>query len=131
MNKIAIVTDDHQTISAHFGRAIFYEVFTVEDGKITGREARPKPNHNHFGIEHHEEHGHQHGTGPEAEGRHQSMIGVIKDCQTLLARGMGMGAFDSLKSNGIQPVMTDIQDIEKAVEAHIKGELIDHPERLH
>jgi len=131
MNKIAIVTDDHQTISAHFGRAIFYEVFTVEDGKIISREARPKPNHNHFIDEPHEEHGQQHGMGPAADSRHKSMVGVIQDCQILLARGMGMGAFDSLKSHGIQPVMTDIQDIEKAVEAHIKGELIDHPERLH
>ena len=31
--KIAVVTDDHQTISAHFGRAMYYEVFTVVDGK--------------------------------------------------------------------------------------------------
>ena len=37
--KIAFVTDDHQTISAHFVRAIYYEVFTIAEGKITQREA--------------------------------------------------------------------------------------------
>ena len=37
--KIAFVTDDHQTISAHFVRAIYYEVFTTTEGKITQREA--------------------------------------------------------------------------------------------
>ena len=41
--KIAVVTDDHRTISAHFGRAIYYEVFTISDGKMTGRETLPKP----------------------------------------------------------------------------------------
>jgi predicted Fe-Mo cluster-binding NifX family protein len=33
--KIAVVTDDHLTISAHFGRAVFYEVFTISEGKVT------------------------------------------------------------------------------------------------
>ena len=36
--KIAIVSDDHQAISAHFGRAQFYEIFTIDAGKITNRE---------------------------------------------------------------------------------------------
>ena len=36
--KIAIVTDDHQTISAHFGRAQFYEILTIDAGKVTVRE---------------------------------------------------------------------------------------------
>ena len=36
--KIAVVTDDHMTICAHFGRAVYYEVFTISDGKIAGRE---------------------------------------------------------------------------------------------
>jgi len=40
--KIAIVTDDGQSISAHFGRARAYAVITVEDGVVVGREIRPK-----------------------------------------------------------------------------------------
>ena len=35
--KIAAVTDDGKTISAHFGRARYYVVVTVEDGKVTER----------------------------------------------------------------------------------------------
>jgi predicted DNA-binding protein (UPF0251 family) len=40
--KIAVVTENEVTISQHFGRAPFYEVFTVENGKITGKEKRAK-----------------------------------------------------------------------------------------
>ena len=130
--KIAFVTDDHKTISAHFGRATFYEVFTLEDGKVTRREARPKPGHNQFAAgPHEEEPGHAHGTGPAAEGRHLRMAGVILDCQVLVARGMGQGAFDNLQRQGIQPLLTEIGEIEAALEAYRDGRLIDRPERLH
>ena len=40
--KIAIATDDGQTISAHFGRARAYAVLTVRDGVVIERELRPK-----------------------------------------------------------------------------------------
>jgi predicted Fe-Mo cluster-binding NifX family protein len=129
--KIAVVTDDHQTISAHFGRAIYYEVFTIEDGKITKREAILKPSHNQFANEPHDEPGHAHGMGPAAESRHGRMLEPISDCQVLLACGMGQGAYMSMQQAGIQPIVTDISAIEPAVQAYIDGKLVDHTERLH
>lgn len=129
--KIAVVTDDHSTISAHFGRALYYEVFTVSDGKITGQATLPKPAHNQFANEPHDEPGFAHGQGPAAEGRHARMLEPIRDCQVLLAGGMGQGAFNNLKQTGIQPVLTDIHEIEQAVKAYISGQLVDHPEWLH
>ena len=129
--KIAVVTDDHKTISAHFGRALFYEVFTISDGKITAQETIQKPAHNQFINEPHDEPGHAHGQGPAAEGRHTRMLEPILDCQVLLTRGMGQGAHDNLKQAGIQPILTDIHEIEPAVQAYVGGQLTDHPERLH
>ena len=129
--KIAVVTDDHVTISAHFGRATFYEVFTITDGKITQREALLKPAHNQFANEPNDEPGYTHGYGPAAESRHARMLGPIRDCQVLLTRGMGHGAHGNLKQAGIQPILTDIHEIEPAVKAFIDGQLLDHPERLH
>jgi predicted Fe-Mo cluster-binding NifX family protein len=129
--RIAAVTDDHQTISAHFGRAVFFEVFTVADGRIVQRESRPKPSHQQFANESHDEPGYGHGRGPAAESRHLRMLEPIRDCQVLLARGMGQGAHDNLKQAGIQPILTDIHEIEPAVKAYIDGQLLDHPERLH
>ena len=129
--KIAVVTDDHRTISAHFGRALYYEVFSIKDGKITNREALPKPSHNLFANEPHDEPGYGHGQGPAAESRHARMLEPIRDCQVLLTRGMGQGAHDNLIQAGIKPVLTDVHDIEPAIKAFLSGRLPDHPERLH
>ena len=52
--KIAAVSEDGVTISQHFGRAPFYVVVTVEDGKIVSREQRDKLGHAHFANEPHE-----------------------------------------------------------------------------
>ena len=59
------------------------------------------------------------------------MLTPILDCQVLLAGGMGQGAYDGLKQAGVQPILTDIRDIEQAVKAYLDGTLTDHPELLH
>jgi predicted Fe-Mo cluster-binding NifX family protein len=59
------------------------------------------------------------------------MMGVISDCQILIARGMGMGAYDGLNRMGIHPILTDIQEIEAAIKVYLDGQLTDHPERVH
>jgi predicted Fe-Mo cluster-binding NifX family protein len=130
--KIAVITDDEKTISQHFGRAPFYMVFTVDDGKITARERRDKLGHKQFAHEHHEgEHGQPHGYGPDAHDRHIRMSEAIADCEVLLCRGMGAGAYYSMQQRDIRPVVTDIEDIEEAVWQYLAGSLVDHCERLH
>ena len=125
--KIAIVTDDHQTISAHFGRAQFYEVFTIDAGNVTARETLVRSNTQIVAV----------GSGHEPEGEHHhhhdhnAMMTPISDCQVLLAGGMGMGAHLSLKEHGIQPIITDVREIQAAVDAFLAGTLVDHMERLH
>jgi predicted Fe-Mo cluster-binding NifX family protein len=125
--KIAIVTDDHQTISAHFGRAQFYEVFTLEAGKITRRETIARTFPQLLAVEA----GSQPETGHAHQHDHSAMLTPIADCEALLARGMGRGAHLSLQEHDIQPIITDLQEIQAAVEAYLAGTLIDHPELLH
>ncbi len=131
--KIAVITDEFKTISAHFGRAQYYLVFTIEGGRITGQERRAKASHNQFAEQELHSHrpGEAHGTDPASQARHAAMLDPISDCQVLLARGMGMGAYNSLTARGIQTIMTDIPEIETAVKAYLDGQLTDHPERLH
>jgi len=133
--KIAAVSEDGVTISQHFGRAPFYIVITVEDGKIVSREQRDKLGHAHFAGEPHEEsHGsdsHGHGFDPAAQNRHAQMAAAIADCQVLLARGMGAGAYQSMEQAGIRPILTDISAIDAAVQAYLDGSIVDHTERLH
>ena len=131
--KIAVITDDGKTISQHFGRAPFYQVFTIEEGKITNREMRDKLGHNQFGSESHGNHSHDagHGNDSHTHSKHVSMAEAIADCEALLCGGMGMGAYESMRELNIKPVVTDLNDIDTAVQAYIDGKLIDHTELLH
>jgi predicted Fe-Mo cluster-binding NifX family protein len=134
--KIAAVTDDGKTISQHFGRAPYYMVVTVEEGKITNFELRDKLGHVQFQAEEkndeHHEVGHgRHGYGPVAEDRHARMAETITDCEAVLCRGMGMGAYETMKARNIRPVVTDIADIDEAVLAYANGQIVDHVEKLH
>jgi len=130
--KIAAITEDGRTISQHFGRAPYYMVVTVEDGKIVGREQREKMGHAHFAQESHaDEPGQPHGFGPEAHNRHLQMAEAIADCEALLCGGMGRGAYESMQARHIKPVVTDIPLIDEAVMAYAQGKIIDRVEKLH
>jgi predicted Fe-Mo cluster-binding NifX family protein len=132
--KIAAVTDDGQTISQHFGRANSYAVLTIEDGKIIAREQREKPAHRHMAGHDHAQHTTgqlQHGFSPEEHDNHANMATPIRDCQVLLARGMGGGAYYSLEQLGIRPILTTVASIDEAALQAAAGTLEDHREKLH
>lgn len=130
--KIAVITDDGKTISQHFGRALHYQVLTIEEGKVVDREMRDKLGHSQFSAVGPEEHAHeQHGVDEASHSKHSQMAASIADCQVVVCGGMGMGAYESMRRLNIQPVVTDVQDIDTAVEAYIAGRLVDHTEKLH
>jgi predicted Fe-Mo cluster-binding NifX family protein len=130
--KFAMITDDGKSISRHFGRAPYYLVLTVENGQVIGREMLDKLNHNHFAQEPHEEaHDQPHGFSPAEQDRHGRMLQPISDCEALLCGGMGAGAYQSLQSAGICPIVTDLLDIDEAARAYIEGSIVDHVEKLH
>ena len=131
--KIAAITDDGKTISHHFGRAGYYLVATVDDGQIVNRELREKLGHSHFVNQRHmeEQPGQPHGMDAASHNKHMQMAEAIDDCEALLCRGMGMGAYQSMQARGIRPVVTDIAVIDDAVMAYVGGNIVDFTERLH
>ena len=131
--KIAAITEDGKTISQHFGRAPYYLVVTVEEGEIIDRELRDKLGHSQFANEPHEPElpGKPHGFGRGSHDKHMRMSEAIADCEALLCGGMGMGAYQSMLSMGIKPVVTDIWDIDQAVMAYVSGKIVDRIEKLH
>jgi predicted Fe-Mo cluster-binding NifX family protein len=155
--KIAAVTNNGSTISAHFGRAKQYVVLTIEDGTVVHREIRDKNacNHSHGqqhhadGHEHeHHEHGHHHhhdaqahnvamvdaGSTPQPAApvdNHTHAAQVIADCEIVLSRGMGRGMYHNLQKAGVRPVLTKIGDIDTAVAAYLEGSLQEYPELAH
>lgn len=135
--KIAAVTDDGRTVSAHFGRARSYLVCTLEGGRVVAQELREKAGCGGHGNGHGHGHGHEPGHGHEHEAEHRhdhdhgGMLAAIPDVQVVVARGMGRGAFTALQAAGIAPVVTDEATVDAAVRAYLAGTLKNHVERLH
>lgn len=127
--KIAAVSDDGKTICAHFGQARQYVVLTVEDGKVVGREVRDRSSQLKISAPHGEGEPHHHAAGHGHD--HNAMAAAISDCVAVLAGGMGRPAYASMKANGLEPIVTDIVDIDEAVQAYLSGSLANHTERLH
>ena len=130
--KLAFITDDGKTISRHFGRAAYYLVVEVEDGNVVNQEMREKLGHGQFTHqESHQTQGEGHGMGAESHSKHQSMAETISDCTALICGGMGMGAYQSMQSLNITPVVTQLSNIDEALDAYLKGELKDRTDMLH
>jgi len=131
--RIAVISDDGVDISQHFGRAPYYVVLTVEEGRIINSETRPKAGHHSFAAQSHPTlaPGERHGYDAASQSKHQTMAEAIADCQVLIAGGMGWGAFESLRAYGIEPVVTDVRDIREAALRYAQGNLPNLMERLH
>jgi predicted DNA-binding protein (UPF0251 family)/predicted Fe-Mo cluster-binding NifX family protein len=131
--KIAVVTDDGTTICQHFGRALYYTVVTIDNGKVVSKEQRNKAGHHMAGAEHTPQasNGERHGFDANAQVSHAGMMANITDCQLVFAGGMGWGAQVSLKRAGIDVHMTDVENIDEAIQLYIQGKLPDLQERLH
>jgi len=130
--KIAIVSDDGQTISRHFGRAEEYVVVSLDRNSIVDKKSLPKRGSCNTSHQHQ---GHQdprgRGFGRRAEHSHDLMFENIRDCDVVLSRGMGRGAYLGLQSLGIRPILTDIADIETAIQAVVDDTIVDHVDQLH
>ncbi len=131
--KIVAISDDGNTISQHFGRASLYVVVTVEEGKMVSKETRAKTGHHTFAAHPSPDlaPGERHGYDAGSQVKHSSMAETISDCQVLLVGGMGWGAYESMKSYNIEPIVTDVESIDQAVQLYIAGELTNLMERLH
>lgn len=131
--KIAAVSDDKTSISKHFGRALYYVISEVEEGKTVCKKTRAKIVHHNANqmVDPLPAHDCHHGYGKHAHIRHKGMIEAISDCQVLLAGGMGWGAYESLKNSGINPIITDVSGIDEAVKLYTEDKLPNLMEKLH
>lgn len=134
--KIAVACMNEHTVSAHFGRADKYIIYEIENGEVMGRNTVRKFGHDDFfgrqpgGGQGHG-HGEDSGFGHHAGCKHEQMIENIRDCDVVLAGGMGRGIYMGVQRWGIRPIVTDITEVEKAVRAVLDGTIVDHTERLH
>ncbi|BDC36638.1 MAG: dinitrogenase iron-molybdenum cofactor biosynthesis protein [Candidatus Methanoliparum thermophilum] len=128
--KVAVVTDDGKTVSQHFGRARYFAIFEVDDGDIINKEIRNKAGHHTFVKHDRFDNSGLHGYELHSQSKHNAIAQEIKDCNALIAGGMGYGAYEFFKSLGIDVIATDVPYAEEAVRRYVRGELIDLRERL-
>jgi predicted Fe-Mo cluster-binding NifX family protein len=133
--KIATVSENGTNISQHFGRAPLYVIVTAEDGKVIDKELRPRAAQNicacHHGSEGDCHEGHSHSSDPVSQSKHTGMADSIADCQVVIAGGMGYGAYQSLRDRLIMPIITDVGEIDEAIDLFLKGKLVNLMEKLH
>lgn len=134
--KIAIVSDDERTISRHFGRAEKYVVVSIDQAAVTAKKSFPKLDFCHSSHRRHGRHGqleHAGGSGLGKQSRlnHEQLFANIRDCDVLVSGGMGRGAYLDLQSLGIRPIVTDMTDIDAAVQAVVDDTIVDHVDKLH
>lgn len=100
--KIA-VTYDNGNVFQHFGKTEFFKVYEVEDQKIVSSEVISS-----------------NGTG------HGALAGILADqkVEVLICGGIGGGAQAALKEAGIELCAGAQGNVDEAVEAYLKGELI-------
>ena len=99
-------------------------VTTVEVNEVVGREMRSKTGQQTFAVaERPLASGERHGCDAGSEAKHRSMAETIVGCQVLLARGMGWGAYEGMKSFNIEPLVTDVQNVDKSVQIYLPGRL--------
>lgn len=134
--KIAAVSDDGVTISTHFGQARQFVVLTVLDGKVVSRETREKVADARPAVDQgtalRDPHDHFAGyrVGPRPRSRHDEMAAAIGDCEVVLTGEMSVGAFNALSGYGIEPIITDIEEVDSAVQAYLDSTIQNLTERL-
>jgi len=118
--KIALATLNGKTVTGHFGRTKAFVVIDLAGGVEAEREVRdvgsctqgdhPDPGHRR---------------------RHHDLVDTVRDCQVVIAGGMGLPVQDRLREAGIEVVLTDTRVIDDAVQQYAAGTLTHDASRAH
>lgn len=119
--KIAVASNDGQTLSAHFGQSKRFLIYTIEGNKVVAKEERDNSftAHARGQCDHRTEHAH------DERHSHDDLIAALKDCQAMLCGGMGRPAAMDLQAHGIRPVIVadTNQSPDRAIAAWLAGTL--------
>lgn len=108
--KIAIPTNDKETLAARSGRAQWFLIFDIEDKKIVNTTEESN-NHEHHA--HGEEHSHNHGHS------HADMIEQLKDCDLVITKKVGPHFGAELKIANIEVKICQEDKIEDVLKPYL------------
>ena len=115
--RIAIPTNDMTTVSAHFGRTKGFMVYDLEVNKVTNFQYILNTFTGHAKNKHKD---HDHG---EHQHSHETILNSLKNCDVVIAGGMGKRLLNDFDKNEIQVYVTQEKNIQKALELLTKGVL--------
>ncbi len=121
--KIAVATNNGRQVTGHIGKCRAFMIFDIDGDKIIHTEMRENifTHHRMQGHEHHHgEHQHEEGHGMHS---HTGLINGLNDCSYLISQGGGWRVVEDLRNNKIEPLLTEVEEIDEAVDKFIKGEL--------
>jgi predicted Fe-Mo cluster-binding NifX family protein len=114
--KIAIASDDQETISHHFGKTKGFVVVEIRNKEVISKTYRESTA----------------GSGCGSGGcNHDAMISTIKDCDFVISYGMGMGIYKGLMQRDITAIVTDEERVDQAITEFINESLSSNLGKLH
>ena len=114
--KIAVATNDYNSVTGHVGRCNGFLIVNIEDGKIVSTENRDntfthhKQHHNH---DHSNSHGHS----------HSSLVEGLNDCSHLICTAAGWRLVNDFESVGKTVIFTNEKDAKFSAEKLANGTL--------
>ncbi len=111
--KVAVAATENKEVNAHFGHAENFLIYNVEGDNINLVEVRKnliKRTGGHF---------------------HEALVSLLKDVDTVIAGGIGRGAYSNLIAEDKKVVITSIENVEEAIKKLVKGELKHEADRIH
>jgi predicted Fe-Mo cluster-binding NifX family protein len=127
--KVAVASDDGRVICQHFGRTKGFAVFEIEDNVVKSKEYVPNTFTAHASGNNgggNGNHTHQHGPGHVHS--HDSILNALQDCKAVISCGMGQRLVVDLQHAGIEPIRTNVSDVDQAIELYIQQVLKDDPQ---
>jgi len=122
--KVAIPTNNKETISAHFGRTKGFLIVDIENGNIVNEEYIPNTITGHVqhphDTEHSQPHSHEHNHSIDT---HEQVAQRFANIDVVIAGGMGYGMKSRFESANIRTIITSEKDIKTALEHFINGTL--------
>ena len=116
--RIAVPTDDQNSICAHTGRCAGFLIYSVQGSQANREEYRKNT------AGHHNDHARgEHDDGHHLHDHHR-MIELLRDCDTVIAAGMGPRLIGDFEAEGIKVIFTYETDAARAVDALAQGKLI-------
>lgn len=116
--RIAVPTNDGESISQHFGRSAAFLIFETENGQIKSRELKSNAQtHSHAqgACDYHSADSKSHS--------HAGILAALEGCELVICAGMGQRAVDAVKGCGMEIVVTSLASAEAAVSAQLAGKL--------